>query len=166
MTSGSDSAIASTRSRRSRPAPARLDVDDDVAAGQRPLDRLLDQVGRPVALDHGLPGGHADDDVGEVAPGRLAQPQAAQLDVPAERGDRPLGGRAGLVGRAVHQHVGVDGDQPRGGHQDDRGDDQRRHRVALRAGPLWRRAGPTSTATEPSPSAAKCNAFERSAGLP
>ncbi len=62
-------------------APARLDVDHDVAAGQRVLDGALDEVGREVALDHGLPGRHADDDIGEVAAGGLAQAQAAELDV-------------------------------------------------------------------------------------
>lgn len=50
-------------------ADARLDVHDDVAAGQRPLDCCLDEVGGAVALDHGLSGWHADDHVGEVAPG-------------------------------------------------------------------------------------------------
>ena len=40
-------------------AAARLDVHDDVAAGQRALDGLLDEVGGPVSLDHRLPGRHA-----------------------------------------------------------------------------------------------------------
>ncbi len=38
-----------------------------------------------MALDDRLPGRHGDDDVGEVAPGGLAQAQPAQLDVGAER---------------------------------------------------------------------------------
>ena len=95
-------------------AAAGLDVHDHVAAGQRALDRLLDAVGGVVAFDHRLSGGNAHDDVGEVAPGRLAQAQAAQLDVsPPSARDRALGRGAGLVGRAVHQHVGVDGRRAR-----------------------------------------------------
>ena len=35
---------------------ARLDVHHHVAARERPLDGLLDHVGRAVALDHGLAG--------------------------------------------------------------------------------------------------------------
>ena len=80
-------------------AAAWLDVHDDVAPGQRLLDGLLDAIGGAMALDHRLSGRDRDDDVGEVAAGRLAQAQAAQLDVGAEFGDRPLGGGAGL-GRA------------------------------------------------------------------
>jgi hypothetical protein len=83
---GCENAIAQVQS-----APARLDVDDDVAARQCRLDRLLDQVRRLMALDDRLSGRHRHDDVGEVATGRLAQTQAAELDVGAERVDRALG---------------------------------------------------------------------------
>ena len=58
----------------------RLDVDDDVRLGQRVLHRLLDRVGRRVALADGGVRRDADDDVGEVAARRLAHPQPAQVD--------------------------------------------------------------------------------------
>ncbi len=70
---------------------ARLDVDHDVAPGQHALDRALHQVRGAVPLDHRLPGRDAHDHVSEVAAGRLAQPQPADLDVLAEAGYRPLG---------------------------------------------------------------------------
>ena len=108
-----------------QPAAARLDVDHHVAAGERRLDRRLDQVGRLMALDHRLTGRHRDDDVGEVAPRRLAQAQPAQLDVRPQLGDRPLGCFARLLRSAVHQHVRVLGDQAHRGRADDRRDDQR-----------------------------------------
>ena len=84
FTSGSARAIASTRSRRSRPSLAGLDVDDHVAARERPLERALHEVGRLMPLDHRLPRRHADDHIREVAARRLAQPQALELDVRAE----------------------------------------------------------------------------------
>ena len=109
-----------------------LDVHDDVRAGQRLLDGILDRARRLMALDDRLPRRHSDYDVGEVAPRRLAQAQAAQLDVAAELRDRPLGRLARLGRRAVHQHVGVLADQPNGRRADDRRDDERRDGVALR----------------------------------
>ena len=61
-------------------------MHDDIAARQHPLDRGLDQIGRLVALDDRLPRRNGDDHVCEVAPGRLAQAQAAELDVGTEIG--------------------------------------------------------------------------------
>ena len=84
-----------------------------------------------MALDEREGRRDADDDVREVAPGGLAQAQAQQLDVLPDPRDRPLGGRARAGGRAVHEHVRVDRRQAPGGHERDRGDDQRGDRVGL-----------------------------------
>ena len=108
-----------------------LDVNDHVAAGQRRLHGLLDEVGGAVRLDHRLARRYAHDHVGEVAARGLAQAQAAELDFVAEVGDRPLGRRARLQRRAVHQHVGVLQQQAPGGGEDQRRDRQRRDRVGL-----------------------------------
>ena len=114
LTSGSARAIASTRSRRSSPRLRGSTCTTTSLPGQRALDGRLDQVGRAVALDHGLARRDGHDDVGEVAPGGLAQAQPAR----ARRRRRARRSRARrrlarLRGRAVHQHVGVLGDQPR-----------------------------------------------------
>ena len=50
---------------------ARLDVDDDVAPGRALLDAVLDRVGDRVSLRDRRARLDADDDVGEMAPGRL-----------------------------------------------------------------------------------------------
>ena len=55
----------------------RLDVDDDVAARQRALDRGLDGVGGGVTLPDCGAGRDADDDVGELPSRRLPHPQSA-----------------------------------------------------------------------------------------
>ena len=56
-----------------------LDVDDHVALGQRPLNRVLDRVGGRVALADRGSGGHADHDVHEVTSAGLAHPQPLQV---------------------------------------------------------------------------------------
>ena len=76
------------RARAARPRPRGLDVDDDVAPRQRALDRLLDRVGRRMPLADAGVRRDADDDVREVAPGRLAHPQPPQLDRRIQRRDR------------------------------------------------------------------------------
>ena len=151
FTSGSDSAIASTRSRRSRPLSAGLDVHHHVAARQRPLERALDQIGGAVALDDRLSGRHADDHVGEVTPRRLAQAQPAQLDVAAERRDRVLGRRsAPRSGARSISTFAFSRDQPDRRREDDRRYEQRRQRVALPRGPRAPRAAlPAPPASRP-----------------
>ncbi|HEX3692189.1 MAG TPA: hypothetical protein VHU13_02490 [Solirubrobacteraceae bacterium] len=93
-----------------------------VAAGQRFVDRALDQARRAVTLDHGLTRADRDVGVGEEAARRLAQPQPGQLDLRFEWRERLNRARAGLARRAVHQHVGVLGDQAQRRREDDRGD--------------------------------------------
>ena len=66
----------------------RLDVDDDVAAREGALHRLLDAVCDGMPLPDGRSRGDADDDVGEGPPRRLAEPQAPHLDRRIELGDR------------------------------------------------------------------------------
>ena len=112
-------------------AAARLHVHDHVAARQRPLDGRLDHVRGLVTLDHRLAGWDGHDDVGEVAPGGLAQAQPAELDVRAELGDRALGGLPRLHRGAVHQDVRVLDHEPRRGGADDGSDEQRGDRIAL-----------------------------------
>ena len=52
---------------------SRLDVDDDVAAGQRVLELRLHPVCDRVALTDRRARRHGDHDVGERAPGGLAE---------------------------------------------------------------------------------------------
>ena len=54
------------------PLAAWLEMDHHVGLGQRVADCGLDGIGGVVALDDGLPGRHADDSIGEVAPAGLA----------------------------------------------------------------------------------------------
>ena len=90
-----------------------LDVDDDVAAGERSVHGLLDAVGDGMALTHGGARGDADHDVGERAAGRLAQPEPAHLDRRIERRDRGPRCANGIRRRPVHEHVDVAPDQAR-----------------------------------------------------
>ena len=106
----------------------RLDVDDDVAVGQRAVDRVLDRVGRRVALADRGAGRHADHDVCELLPGRLPHPQAPQLDS-GQRSDRRQRGLLRVGRHAVHQHVDVDAHQPPGREEHEPGHEQRGHRV-------------------------------------
>ncbi len=107
-----------------------LDVDDDVALGQRPVERGLDRVGSGVSLPHGCGRGDADDHVDEVPARRLAQAQASQLDRRVERGDRGPCCRGRACGGAVHEHVDVALHQPAGRDQDEGGHEERCNRVA------------------------------------
>ena len=98
--------------RRVRRLP-RLDVDDDVRAGQHALDRLLDRVRDRVPLRDRGAGRHADDDVGEVAARRLAAAAGGAA--------RPAGSIAAIARRAaasaaarraIHEHVDVPPHEP------------------------------------------------------
>ena len=109
----------------------RLDVHDDVRVRQRALDRGLDGVRGGVALADGRARGDADHDVGELAAARLAHAEPAHLDRRAQLADRRERGRLGLRGRAIHQHVDVRLDQPRGGEQHEHADEERGDRVAV-----------------------------------
>ena len=131
-TRGTDIAAASARSRSAASSARRLDVDDDVAAGQRVLELRLDPVGDRVALTDGRAGRDGDHDVGERAPRRLAQAQPGERDRRLDARDRGTRRRLGLRRRAIHQHVDVPPDQPAGGEEHERGDEERCDRVALR----------------------------------
>ena len=110
----------------------RLDVDDDVTAGQRALDRALDRVGDGVPLADGRDRGDADHHVGELASARLAHPQPSQLHCGGDLHDRRERRGLGGVRGAVHEHVDVVLDQaPRCGEHH-RGDEERSDRVAVR----------------------------------
>ncbi len=113
------------------PAATGLDVDDDVAVGQRVLDGLLDLVGGGVAFDDRSAGWDRHDHVGEIASGRFAQPQPLQLDLRAESDDRFPRDRLSARGGGVHQHLGVLQDQPARRREDDHRHDQRGDRVAV-----------------------------------
>ena len=108
-----------------------LDVDDDVTAGHGPLDRLLDGVGRGVPLADGCPRWDADDDVGEMPSRRPAHAQAEEDDRRGELLDRPPGGLDLVHRRLIHEHVDVLADQPRGGVEDEGGDEERGDRIDL-----------------------------------
>ena len=110
------------------------------------------------------PAGTVDDHVGEVAPGRLAQPQAAQLDVGAERVDR--------LARRPPARRPARGPSAR--WRSRRSAARRRRRSGRRpparrsrrpgATPASTASSPSSTANEPAMSPAKWKALERSAG--
>ena len=110
----------------------RLDVDDDVRLGERPSNRILDGVCGGVPLRDSRVGRDADDDVDEVPPGRLAEPQAVKPNPRHVHANRPAR-RLGCVRRsAIHEDVDVAADEPAGrGHHED-GDEQRSDGVTLR----------------------------------
>ncbi len=132
----------------------RLDVDDDVAAGQHVVQRLLHPVGSRVALADGRARRHRDHDVRELAAARLPHPQTSQrhggLD-PCNRNPR----RVLRIGRrTIHQHVDVSLHQSCCGEEHERGDEQRGCRVCARVSrtheqqPEQHRAGAREVAAE------------------
>ncbi len=73
-----------------------------------------------------------DHHVGEVTPGRLADPEPAQLHRRLELGDRPAR-RLGGPGRSpIHEHVNVPAHQPARRDQHERGDEKRGGGVRVR----------------------------------
>ncbi len=110
----------------------RLDVDDDVAAGQRVVQSVLDAVGRGVTLADGRAGRNRDDDVGELPRTGLAHAQSPECDRGLDPRDRRARRLFGAGRNAVHQHVDVALHQPRRCEQDERGDEERRGRVRAR----------------------------------
>jgi hypothetical protein len=109
----------------------RLEMYRDVGVRQRVAHCGLDGIGGAVALDDGLPRGHAHDGIGEVVPAGLAQPQPTQLDVVAEALDGGRGARLGIGGCGVHQDARVLVDQPPRGREHEARDHERGDRVAL-----------------------------------
>ena len=117
----------------------RLDVDDDVRLGERPPDRILDGVCGGVPLRDSRAGRDADDDVDEVPPGRLAEPQAVKPNPRHVHANRPAR-RLRRVGRsAIHEHVDVAADEPAGRRHHEDGDEQRGDGVTLRPAERGRR---------------------------
>ena len=110
----------------------RLDVDDDVAAGQHPLELGLDPVGDGMTLADGCPRRHGDDHVRERPPACLPQPQPRQLDRRLDPRDRRSRRLLGVRRSVVHQHVHVAADQPRRRHEHEGRDEERGDRVTLR----------------------------------
>ena len=146
-------------------AAARLDVDDDVDPRERVVQRLLDAVGRRVALADRGSRRDADDDVGEVLPSRSPQPEPPELDGRIERRDRPARDPRVVLGRPIHEHVDVPAREPHRG-----GDDERRRRRAPRSSRrrgsrARQRSGRASTASVPAKSLPKWSAFASSASL-
>ena len=107
-----------------------LDVDDDIAAGERVFELCLDQIRDRVALTDGRSGRNGDHDVGERATGGLAEAKPGERDRRLDRRNRGACRRLGLRGRPVHQHVDVPPDQAAGGEEDENGNEERRDRVA------------------------------------
>ena len=66
----------------------RLDVHDDVGVAQRLAHELLHGIGGRVRLADALVRRDADHEVREVAPGRVADADAAQLERLAQAGER------------------------------------------------------------------------------
>ena len=108
-----------------------LDVDDDVAQRERLVDRRLDRVGGGVALRDRGSRRHADHDVRELPPRRLAHPETPQLNRRLDARDRRPRGFLRLGGDAIHEDVDVVAHQPRCGREHQHGHEQRRHRVSL-----------------------------------
>src|SRR5450759_28314 len=103
-----------------QPAATWLNMNDDIAAGQRVLNGGLNEAGGLVTLDDRLSRRHGDDNISEVAPGRLTQAQPPELDIWFQGDDSSFGWFGGLRGGAVHQHVGVLRNQPPRGDEDNR----------------------------------------------
>ena len=110
----------------------RLDVDDDIGLGERAAHGFLDVVCRCMTLRDGRAGRDPDHDVDKVPPCRLPQSQPAQGDTGYLLADRLARGRGRVGRRAVHEHVDVPPDQPDRRGDDEDGNEERRHRVALR----------------------------------
>ena len=108
-----------------------LDVDDDVALGQRAMQSFFDRVRRGVPLTDGRVRRDADDDVREMAPACLAHPQSAELNGGPHPGDRSARRSLGIDRHAVHQNVDVAPHQSCRGREDEDRDEERRERVAF-----------------------------------
>ncbi len=107
-----------------------LDVDDDVASGERPLDCGLDAVCDGVPLADRGARRDSDHDVGERPTGSLPQSQPPYVDRRLERRDRGAGRPNRIGGCAIHEDVHVPQDQPRRGNDHEEGDEQGRYRVS------------------------------------
>ena len=107
----------------------RLHVHDDVASGQRIVQRLLDLVCSGMALADRSAGWNRDDDVRELAWAGLAHAQAPDCHRGLDAGDRRPRRFLRAGGDAIHQDVDVDLHQARGGQQHEHGNEQRRRRV-------------------------------------
>ena len=103
----------------------RLDVDDDVAFGQRPMHGRLDRVGGCMTLTDRGAGRDPDDDVRKLPCARLAHSQAPKLHRWLEGPDRPRGNHRGLGRNPVHEDVHVAAHQPGGGRQHEQGHEER-----------------------------------------
>ena len=137
-TPGTAAAAACARSRRSL-SSRRLDVDDDVASRQRPLDRRLDRVGGSVPLADRRGGETPITTSANCRPPPAASAAGAARPG-AERRDRRARRRLGARRRAVHQHVDVAADQPRRGERA-RARRRRARRSSRRSGARRGRAG-------------------------
>ena len=107
-----------------------LDVDDDVAAGERVFQLRLDEVRDRVALTDGCAGRNGDHDIGEGATRGLAEAKPGERDGRLDPRNRRACRRLGFRRRPVHQHVDVPTNQPAGGEEHQDGHEERRDRVA------------------------------------
>ena len=146
----------------------RLDVDDDVGVAERARDELLDRVGGRVRLADALVGRDADDEVGEVAAGGVADAHAAQLDRLAQA--RPSAARMRSSASAEVRSISTCDRLPREPQRERRSTSAATSsagdRVGVRRARPRRGSCPTSTASEPARSDAKWTAFAASAGEP
>ena len=122
-TSGSDMAAARTRSRRSSPRERGSTCTTTSLAGSTAWIASSTLSAAACPPDGGA-GGEGHHDVGEVAAAGLPQPQPPQLDVGLERLHRLARARAGVLGRAVHEHAPLRLEDERPG---DRAEDEQPH---------------------------------------
>ena len=107
-----------------------LDVNDDVDPRECVVERLLDAIGRSMALADRRAGRDADDDVCEVLASGSPQPQPPKLDRRLEPRDRLTGDPRIGLGRAVHEHVDVPARKTHRCRHDEHRHEERRDRVA------------------------------------
>ena len=110
---------------------AGLEVNDDLAIGERSAHRGFDLIADHLAFDNRLTRRHGDNRFGEVMTAGLTDPESPQLDRVTELFDGGVGESLRFGGRGVHQHLSVFVDQSGRGSKDDPGHDQRGDRVAL-----------------------------------
>src|SRR5437764_5147959 len=101
----------------------RLEVNDDLAIGERTMNGRFDLVRDAFSLHHGLPGRDGYDRVGKIVTTGLSDAQAAQLDAIADVADSSVSAGMSLGWRGLHQDSRVLENQTGCRREDDPGNE-------------------------------------------
>ena len=142
------------RSRSATPFAPRLDVDDDVAAGERLFELRLDAVRDGVALTHCRAGGAQTTTSANFCPAAWRR-RSGESEICGSMPAIAARAASASVGRPIHQDVDVPPDQPAGGEEHERGNEERCDRAPPRIAGRRGGAGPASTASVPAKSLPK-----------